>query len=52
MIQIISFCENPLQRRFRLATLTGSTGALAFPPLRDVDRPVGEQVLEWASGRK
>jgi uncharacterized membrane protein YdbT with pleckstrin-like domain len=47
-IQSAVMRENPFQRRVSLATLTGTTGALAFPSIRDVDRTQAEAYLSWS----
>ncbi|MDR0851989.1 MAG: PH domain-containing protein [Clostridiales Family XIII bacterium] len=47
-IQTARISVNPFQAHARLATLAGTTGAHAFPSLRDVDFEYGAQYLEWS----
>jgi putative membrane protein len=51
-IQVASIEENPFQRLFGLATLMGTTGALGFPSLLDIDRTDGARVLEWVIAKE
>ena len=51
-IQIATISENPFQRRVGLATLKGTTGALAFPSLMDVDLSYAHEYLSWAVTKK
>ncbi|GHU67000.1 hypothetical protein AGMMS49983_17530 [Clostridia bacterium] len=47
-IQLAVVHENPFQRMKTLATITGTTGALKFPSLMDVDRKHAKEYLTWA----
>ena len=51
-IQTATISENPFQRRVGLATLRGTTGALAFPSLMDVALEHAHDYLSWAVTKK